>query len=640
MASPQILKDLNSEQLRAVLRTQGPILIIAGAGSGKTKTLIHKIAFMIDECITAPQKILAVTFTNKAAQELLMRLRAMLDGALNFPVVGTFHSICVRFLREDIHLIGYKKSFNIYDEYLSRKAIRQVQESLNVSSKDIHPARILNIISSFKNELKSAENFLESAQSFFDKKIADIYFAYEELLKKNNALDFDDLIGKTVELWRKHPEILEKYQDAFPYLFIDEYQDTNHAQYEWSRLLAKKHRNICVVGDDAQAIYSFRGANYRNILNFERDWPDAEVIKLEQNYRSTQQILDVGNEIISRNVNQKPKKLWTERKGSLLPKVYEAMDEAHEARLILDIIRESAVPLKNHVILYRTNAQSRALEEVLLRRGVPYRLIGGVRFYERKEVKDILAYLAWALNSDDTQSLERILNEPPRGLGDKTWSIILENARVQGDLLSAIKTLAYSGANQRHKNLQNLYNIHAQLSGAILEFSPDQAVDFLIRLTQYEEYLKNNFPEDFQDRIENIRELKTVAKKFNDMSSFLTEVSLIQDIDNWDAEEDALTLMTIHASKGLEFEHVFIAGLEEGLLPHANSLDDPAELEEERRLAYVAVTRARQQLTMIFSRNRKIFGLSRQGIPSRFLLELPSQVYEFCSRTGTDTFLE
>lgn len=632
MVSPQILKELNSEQIRAVLQIQSPTLIIAGAGSGKTKTLIHKIAYLIDEAVAEPQKILAVTFTNKAAQELLTRLRAMLKGALNFPVVGTFHSISVRFLREDIHLIGYKRSFNIYDEYLSRKAIRQVQESLNVSSKDIHPARILSIISSLKNELKSPEIFLESSQNFFDAKVGEIYRSYEELLKKNNALDFDDLIGKTVELWQKHPEILEKYQDRFPYLFIDEYQDTNHAQYEWSRLLAKKHRNICVVGDDAQAIYSFRGANYRNILNFERDWPDALVIKLEQNYRSTQQILDIGNEIISKNINQKPKKLWTKRSGSLLPRVYEVMDEVEEARLILDIIGQGSMPLKNHVILYRTNAQSRALEEVLLRRGVPYRLIGGVRFYERKEVKDILAYLAWALNPDDTQSLERILNEPPRGLGDKTWSIILDNARMQGDLLLAIKTLAYSGENQRHKNLQNLYNIHKQLEKAISELSLDQAIDFLIKLIGYEDYLKNNFPEDSRDRIENIRELKTVAKKFNDMSSFLTEVSLIQDIDNWDPSEDALTLMTIHAAKGLEFEHVFIAGLEEGILPHANSLDDPLGLEEERRLAYVAVTRAKEQLTMIFSRNRKIFGLSRQGIPSRFLLELPSQVYEFYSK--------
>ncbi len=640
MTSPHIYEGLNDEQRRAVELPSGPVLILAGAGSGKTTTVVRKIAHMIHALHIPPDHIIAVTFTNKAARELVDRVHRMLGFTHTRPLVGTFHSLCARMLRDEIPVLGYTRSFNIYDEGDSIRAVRIAQAHVQVATDLIHPEKVRHIISTFKNELKSPDDVLKNTENFLEEQIVKIYTEYQNVLKQNNALDFDDLIMKTVEIWKKHPDILEKYQDHFPYVFIDEYQDTNHAQYEWARLLAKKYRNICVVGDDAQAIYSFRGANYKNILNFKHDYPDAEIITLDRNYRSTQEILDIGNDVISHNVMQSKKSLWTDRQGGKKPRTYEVNDEVEEAELIIGLVSEKGRKLHESVVLYRTNAQSRALEERLLKRGIPYRLIGGVRFYERKEIKDILAYLRWILNAHDSVNVYRILNEPPRGLGDKTWSLILAKARELQDLSRAMSEMSSSGTTIRHKKLKEFVALGDRLRSISESHTPDLLIDDILSFTGYEAYLKQAYSEDHESRIENVKELKTVAQKYSELpprhalEAFVSEVALVQDVDNWNPDEDALTLMTIHAAKGLEFKKVFLVGLEEGLLPHMNSMNDPSQLEEERRLCYVAVTRAREELTMTFTRQRKIFGSLRGSVPSRFLLEVGQDKYDFHSTSA------
>ena len=637
-SSPALLAGLNDEQKEAVLTTEGPVLVIAGAGSGKTRLLTHRIAYLIKEKKVPSRSILAVTFTNKAAEEMKERVKELLGGQLNYqPWMGTFHHICMRILRTEIDKIGCKKSFVIYDDSDQLALMKKIMKEKEISLEQFNPRAMLAVISKAKGELQSVEDYI-SGGSYFETVLAKIYEAYQKILSENNALDFDDIIQKTAEIFQKFPEVLEKYQNLFRYILVDEYQDTNRAQYVLVNLLSQRHRNLCVVGDDWQSVYAFRGADVRNILNFEQDYPEAKVVKLERNYRSTQKILDAAHGIISKNIHRKDKKLWTDNVGGHDIVIYEARDEQEEAQFIVSeigqLVGSGEADLNNFVVLYRTNAQSRAIEEAFLQAAIPYRVVGGVKFYERREVKDFLAYLKFINNPSDEMSLARVVNLPPRGIGGVTLGKWVRFAREND--------LDLVGAARKAEKIPGLNSakIDAILKfGALVERLGEEAkrvnlIDLMESILAKSEYQKLLLSEGEagQIRYENVRELFTVAEKYKDekgeegLSMFLEEVALVSSTDNINSEGGAVHLMTLHSAKGLEFDNVFMAGMEEGLFPHSRSLLDPKELEEERRLAYVGITRAKKRVYLLWAVSRNIFGSVRINVSSRFLEDIPEEL--------------
>lgn len=634
----EIIKSLNEAQREAVFATEGPVLVIAGAGSGKTRLLTHRIAYLIKEKKANPRNILAVTFTNKAAEEMKERVKRLIGSDFRVqPWMGTFHHICVRILRSEIDKIGFKKNFVIYDDSDQLALVKKIMKEKEISREQFHPRAILSVIGKAKGELMEVEDYI-SGESYFERIVARVFGAYQKHLKENNALDFDDILQKAVELFQKFPETREKYQNIFRYILVDEYQDTNRAQYVLVNLLAQRHRNLCVVGDDWQSIYAFRGADVRNILDFENDYPEARVIKLERNYRSTQKILDAAHGVISKNVRRKEKKLWTDNAGGHDVVVYEASDEQDEsefiAREIQRLVEEESLSLNEFVVLYRTNAQSRAIEESFLEAAIPYRVVGGVRFYERREIKDFLAYLRFVANPGDEISLERIINLPPRGIGEITLGKWIKFSREDNlDLVSSAKKAKnIPGLNETKVDaIARFSTLFERLRDEAKRSSLIDIMESVLIETGYQKLLLSE-GEVGQIRFENVRELFTVAEKykkekgFEGLSMFLEEVALMASTDNIDSRAGVVHLMTLHAAKGLEFDTVFIAGMEEGLFPHSRAMLDEQELEEERRLCYVGITRAKKRIYLLWATARHIFGSTRVNIASRFLGDVPEEL--------------
>ena len=631
-----LFAGLNAEQKRAVETTEGPLLILAGAGSGKTKTLTHRIAYLLATRKATPFNILAVTFTNKAAGEMRQRIAKLVgqssDNRGFMPFMGTFHGICVRLLRQDGEAVGIPRNFVIWDEGDRTAAIKLISKRLGINDKT-YPARMLaSLISSAKNEMVGPGEYTSTANSPAGHAAAKIFPAYEKSLRDAGALDFDDLIGRTVELLSHQKEIRQKWQRQFKYVMIDEYQDTNAAQYQLVKFLTGEHQNIAVVGDDWQSIYSWRGANFRNILNFEKDYPKATVIKLEQNYRSSKNILNAAHGVISQNRQRSDKKLWTAAGDGLPVQIIQTASERLEAEHIARRIRTSVDiggrNYKDFAVLYRTNAQSRALEEVFVHHGMPYRIVGGVRFYERKEIKDLLAYLRLIYQPNDEASFERIVNVPARTLGAKSlaifadWRASLELSLYDG--LRRVKECDGLSAKAR-ASFMELADIIGSFNSQVEELTPASLLDGLVRRLDYTHYLQDGTPQG-EARVENVKELSSVAGQYQDagLSSFLEEVALVSDLDSADFNGDAVTLMTLHAAKGLEFPVVFIAGLEESLLPHTRALYDASEMEEERRLMYVGMTRAREELVLVYASERTLYGGRQHNPPSRFLSDIES----------------
>lgn len=649
-----ILASLNNKQKEAVEKTDGPLLILAGAGSGKTKTLTHRVAYLIRDKGVSPGQVLAVTFTNKAAGEMRERIGQLLGRPLSegyggrgvlfgdLPFVGTFHSMCVRILRKDIDKLGRDVSFQIFDTSEQRTLMTEVIKELDLDPQQFKPVSFLAAISGAKNELIDETSFMNSAQGYFEEMVAKAYERYQQKLIENNALDFDDILRYTVKLFSEIPPIAEGYQRMFRYIMVDEYQDTNKAQYRLIRQLSDGHRNICVVGDDAQSIYRFRGADIRNILEFEKDYPDAHVVYLEQNYRSTQTILDAADHIISNNVNRKEKKLWTDQGRGNKVVIYEASDELSEARFvgreIEQIHKKEKVSYSDIAVLYRTNAQSRALEERFLRESIPYRIVGGIRFYDRREIKDIIGYVRLRNNPRDWLALGRVVNEPKRGIGKQTLS--KWRAYASQNNLNSIA----SGLSEGIKGTRIL-NSKVRAIGEFCKMMQDlesteegeklsMFLERVYRKTGYARMLEKEDSAESKSRRENIAELFSVAKRYDDLlleeaiSVFLEDVSLIADTDEIEEGAQAVHCMTLHSAKGLEFPYVFIVGLEEGILPHSRSIMNHAELEEERRLMYVGVTRAKKVLYLVYANRRLLFGSTQANPPSRFLDEIPEQLAE------------
>jgi len=661
----KLINELNDKQKEAVLQTEGPVLILAGAGSGKTRALTYRVAYLIKEKKIHPQNILAVTFTNKAAGEMLERVKKLLGLSENIPpysqylpTVGTFHSVCVKILRKEAEQIGYKRNFVIYDATDQKAAMKGVMRELKISSDQMKPQTILAAISAAKNKLVDAIEFAEGAGSYFEETVAKCYTLYQKKLKEADALDFDDLIMITVKMFQQYPDILEKYQNLFRYIMVDEYQDTNHAQYLWLKLLAQKYRNLCAVGDDAQAIYGWRQADIENILNFEKDYPEAKVILLEQNYRSTKNILDAAHSVIIRNVNQKKKKLWTENEAGDLLTIFRAQDEIDEAEFVADKIvelqKEQKLKLDDFAVLYRTNAQSRALEEAFLKAGVPYRIIGGTKFYERKEIKDILAYLYFTVNPKDQVSFERIVNVPARGIGSKTVEKIIKTAgKFEGDILKAIEQLVKTDGLQA-KKLETLRSFTERIKTwqkFAINNSPTELIEKIYQESGYEMML-SKLGDEGAVRAEYVSELLTVAKKFDGdeflkakqrkkednnflvsqedsaINAFLEEVALVSQTDRDLDKKDLVPLMTLHAAKGLEYSVIFLVGMEEGIFPHSRSVFSEKEMEEERRLCYVGITRAKEKAFLIHTQSRTIYGATQVSAQSRFLGEIDTELID------------
>lgn len=626
MNSP-LLEGLNPPQQEAVLATEGPVLVLAGAGSGKTKALTHRIAYLLTEKKVSPFNILAITFTNKAAKEMQHRIATLMAGdsnkvALSLPFMGTFHSIGVKLLRRDGHHIGLDPNFTIYDSDDQLALIRSICNELALSTKQYSPQAIRSYISGAKNELMTASEYQKFAHGYFQTIVCEVFKKYEAALKRAQAVDFDDLIGLPVKLFSEHPDVLDRYQELWRYIMIDEYQDTNKAQYEFVRLLAQKYRNVFVVGDDAQSIYGWRGADFRNILNFEKDYPDAQVIKLEQNYRSTQVILDASNAVIERNTQRISKTLWTDKDEGAPITVYNAEDGRDEGEFVitevLSLVRQG-YKLGDCAILYRTNAQSRALEEILLKYAIPYRIVGAVRFYERKEVKDVLAYLRFICNPSDEVSFERIINVPPRGIGDKSVEL-LKRVVFHGEPEDALPPRVL-------KAWLPLKALFEEWRKQLEHLSVPDLIDKVVRQSGYQNFLLDGTPEG-EMRFENVKELKTVASQTDDLQTFLAEVALVADVDGYEQSDDAITLMTLHSAKGLEFPVVFMVGMEEGLFPNLKSAMDPMELEEERRLCYVGITRAKERLYCTHAATRLIYGAMQANLPSRFIHEIPEHLVD------------
>ena len=622
-----LLKGLNSRQQEAVLEKDGPILILAGPGSGKTRVLTHRVAYLLQKGVS-PENILAVTFTNKAAEEMRTRIGALIHGqqsaTRSSPFIGTFHSLAAKILRTHAAQIGYAKNFTILDEDDSLSLIKEALNELEVNPKQFPAATVSSTISRLKSELLTPEKYAEQAglADFFPKNIHKIYTWYARRLREANAMDFDDLLLNACLLFERYPAILFPYQDRFRYINIDEYQDVNTTQYVLITKLAQKHRNIAAVGDDAQAIYGWRNADYRNILNFAKDWPDAKIVILDQNYRSTQVILDAARKVISQNSAQKDKALWTEKVGGEPIGVIVTEDERKEAERVMEEIKNllgQGYALTDMAVLYRTNSQSRALEETFLEQNFPYKIIGGVRFYQRKEIKDILAYLKVLINPADILSLKRIINIPPRGIGKVAF---LKYLALRDNLNSSANSPA----------LKNFLLLTEKLKTELKKGAAANFIQRLLETIKYHEYLETGFP-NAEERWENVEEFLSLAEKYAELEppagleKLLEDTALMSETDEAaDDKEKGVTLLTLHAAKGLEFRAVFIVGMEEGIFPHARSLFSPTELEEERRLCYVGLTRAKERVFLSFALRRSRFGSTQANPPSRFLSEIPENL--------------
>ncbi len=630
----KLLEGLNPEQRRAVETTDGPLLIQAGAGSGKTKVLTHRIAYLIATHQATPYSILAVTFTNKAAREMRERVAKLLDqNAADrrfMPWMGTFHSICVRLLRMDGEYIGIPRSYVIYDEADRQATVKRICKELHVDEKSFPARTIAGLISSAKNEMIGPDEYRTSASSPASQITAEVYPRYQAALREAKALDFDDLIWRTVQMLEAHKEVREKWRNQLSHIMIDEYQDTNAAQYKLVQLLVNDRQNLAVVGDDWQSIYSWRGADFRNILRFERDYPESAVIKLEQNYRSTGHILGAAHGVVTRNTQRSDKELWTAAGEGKPVQLTQVMTERAEAEMLMRVIKNNvdlgARQYKDYAVLYRTNAQSRVIEEVFIQYGIPYRIVGGVRFYDRKEIKDLLAYLRLLYQPDDMASFERIVNVPARGLGAKSLQAFYTHMSVTGLPLSG--ALADAGAvmgltPKGRKGLAELARLLASLRSQMDEVAPDMIIDSLVKQLGYMEYLDDKTPQA-ESRQENVRELVGVAAGYQalGLEGLLEEIALFSDLDNAEFGDNVVTLMTLHSAKGLEFPVVFMLGLEETIFPHSRALYDQHEMEEERRLCYVGMTRAREELYLLYALSRALYGGVQHNVPSRFLSEI------------------
>lgn len=644
------LEDLNPVQREAVEYIGGPLLIIAGAGSGKTRVLTHRIAHLIDSHNVKPSQILALTFTNKAGSEMKERVERLIGVPSRDMMIGTFHSWCSRVLRREIGRLGYSSNFSIYDEADSVRLIGHCLEELELDKKRFHPKAFKATISRAKNEMVDADSYSESASDFWEEVVSAVYRRYEERLKANNAVDFDDLLLHVVHLFELYPRVLEKYQQEYRHILVDEYQDTNLAQYTLVRFLARKHRELCVVGDDDQGIYSWRGADIRNILEFEKDYPDVRVIKLEQNYRSTGNIIASATEVIKNNCGRKEKTLWTEHPPGEKVRHYLALDGHDEASFIASeierLIAEEGFSYHDMAVFYRTHAQSRVIEEKFIHSEIPYKIFGGVRFYERKEIKDIVAYLRLIVNPNDEVALRRVLNVPARGIGKLTLGRVTEYGRQRG--------LTFPSALRKFDDIEGITprakeSIRQFLSmvSRLREFAEAHGVDELLCETWeqsgYMEDLKSQRTLEAESRIENLKELEGVVSDFKEeygeitLDDFLQAVSLVGDTDEFDSRGGYVSLMTLHNAKGLEFKVVFIVAMEEGIFPHARSMEDKSDLEEERRLCYVGMTRARELLYLLNAEERSLWGRFSVNPPSRFLMEIPDGFLEEINREAIES---
>lgn len=640
----RLLNGMNPEQKKAVKATDGPLLIMAGAGSGKTRVLTHRIAYLIVEKRVNPYNILAITFTNKAAKEMKERIGNLMGGVADEVWISTFHSMCVRILRRDIDRIGFSRNFTILDTGDQQSVIKAILKEKNLDPKKYDPRALLGTISSAKNELIDTETYEKNAGGYFEQVASDVYKEYQNRLRKNSSLDFDDLIMMTIQLFQRVPEVLEYYQRKFQYIHVDEYQDTNRAQYMLVKLLAARFKNLCVVGDSDQSIYRWRGADIANILSFEKDYPNAQVILLEQNYRSTQRILLAANEVIKNNLNRKPKNLWTQNAEGNKISYFRADSEQGESQFVAGKIKELVDSGKykrsDIAILYRTNAQSRVIEEVLLKSNIDYSIVGGIKFYERKEIKDIISYLKLVANPDDEISFVRVINVPKRGIGSSSLDKLANFAQMHDiSLFAALDSVELIGLSPKvtkaAREFRDLIKGYTQMQEFL---SVTELVEDILDKSGYREMLIAEKSLEAQSRLENLDELLSVTKNFEEenedksLIAFLTDLALVADIDSLDEEgqkkTDTVVLMTLHSAKGLEFPVVFLLGLEEGVFPHSRSLFEEAEMEEERRLAYVGITRAEEQLFITNAQMRTLFGRTNMNPPSRFIKEIPDDLIE------------
>ena len=632
------LQGLNLEQRRAAETLEGPVLILAGAGSGKTRALTYRIANLIDHGVE-PWHILAITFTNKAAKEMRQRVSDLVGEAGNDVWVSTFHAMCARILRRDIEKLGYSRSFTIYDEDDQTSVFKELYKQLGVDDKMLPLREAKSKLSDAKDRLLGPDEwFQQSPRDFRSQQFHDLYVAYENKLRHGNALDFDDLLVRTLELFADHPPVLESYRQRFRYVHVDEYQDTNFAQYSLVKLLTQQSRNLCVVGDDDQSIYGWRGADVRNILDFEKDFPDATVIKLEQNYRSTANILDAANQVIAHNEGRMEKTLWTESPAGDPISVFCAGDEREEAAWICDRMRQRQLAGESYgsmAVLYRSNVQSRVLEEMLVRAGIPYRMYGGLRFYDRKEVKDIVAYLRSVANPSDDVSLRRIINQPKRSIGDSTiGELVRHAAKKEMPLYSALADVPESLSARPRKCVMEFGELMNDLVMSHEEMGVSEFVNYMLDKTGLKALYEKDQSDEGKERMENIQEFLGAVSEYESsaespsLEDYLENVALVSDLDNAEFGPNAVTLMTIHSAKGLEFPTVYLAGMEEGVFPSGRSIQDPEKLEEERRLCYVAITRARQHLSLSYAAQRMLYNQVNYNAPSRFLKEIPSRLLD------------
>ena len=636
----ELIEGLNNKQKEAVLATEGPCLVIAGAGSGKTKVLTHKIAYLIAEKNVAPWNILAITFTNKAANEMKERIEGLVGDVAKDIWMGTFHSICVRILRKYIDRIGFDSSFLIFDTQDQRTLVKECLKALNIDDKMFTDRSVLSEISNAKNEMLEPVQYCIKYQADFRKsKIGEIYTLYQKRLKENNAIDFDDIINYTIKILTENPDALEYYTEKFKYVLVDEYQDTNRAQFTLVTILASKYGNITVVGDNDQGIYSFRGADISNILNFEKDFPGTKIIKLEQNYRCTGNILKAANYVIKNNETKYEKKLWTENEEGKLPEIYQGDDEYDEARYAVEQINhlrtEEYFKYSDFAILYRMNSQSRAIEDIFLRENIPYKVVGGLKFYERKEIKDTIAYLRLIANQSDNISLKRIINEPKRGIGKTSLDNVEEISYQTGNsMYEVIKHADEYGLNRVFLNSREFIELIEDLKSKKEEVQVSELIKMVLSKSGYTKALELENTVEAESRIQNLDELLTVAMEFeeeyaeNSLNEFLESITLSSDVDNLEESDDKVTLMTLHSAKGLEFPVVFLVGMEEGIFPGYKSIGEPKELEEERRLFYVGITRAKQYLYLTCAKKRTIFGSTSYNAISRFVKEIPEELLE------------
>lgn len=660
MPDSPLFEGLNPSQRHAVAATEGPVLVVAGAGSGKTRVLTHRIAHLIRDLGVSPYSILAITFTNKAASEMRERVANLVGGVTAGMWVSTFHSACVRILRREAPRLGYRSSFSIYDDADSVRLVTMCVRDLDLDPKQFPPKAIRASISNAKNELIDYETYAQSGEGFYHEKVSDVYRLYQQRLVEASAVDFDDILNLTVEIFQAFPDVLIQYQQQFQYVMVDEYQDTNHAQYMLVKMLSGAHRNVFVVGDADQSVYAFRGADMRNILDFEKDYDDATVILLEQNYRSTQSILDAANAVISNNESHRPKRLWTDEGPGTEIVTFEAKDEQDEAMFIADRIRDlerDGTALSDIAVFYRTNAQSRVVEEVFVRYGIPYQVVGGLKYYDRKEVKDALAYLRAVVNPDDQVALKRIINVPKRAIGNTSVAHVDRFAESQGiGFMAALRRIDENSrlTARAQRSIAEFVELMDFLTEKVGE-GPAAAIDAVLDATGYLDMIRSDRSIEAMGREENLKELASAVAEFEELGPesmgpdewaeldattklglFLESISLVADIDAYE-DRDQVTLMTLHNAKGLEFRIVFITGMEEGIFPHFRSLGSPKELEEERRLCYVGITRAEERLFLTRAWSRNLWGQSQYNGPSRFLGEIPDHLKDGVKRTTTPT---